>query len=99
MNKMLRSKWLQAILFGLALLPTRLLAVEGSGQAIVIVADSRRYTGWQAWWTNLYNESHAGFALVTVLVIPTIGLILGKLTGWLLARTGINLKSRELAER
>lgn len=98
MNGILRNRSLRAILLALVLLPARLLAVGGGGDAIVIVADSRRFTGWKAWWTNLYNESHLGFALVTILIIPTVGLILGKLTGWLLARTGINLKTRELAE-
>ena len=98
MNHILRNSTLRAILFALVLLPAQLLAVGGGGDAIVIVADSRRFTGWEAWWTNLYNDSHLGFALITILIIPTVGLILGKLTGWLLARTGINLKTRELAE-
>lgn len=99
MNHILRNRPLPAILLGLALVPARLLAVEGGRDAIVIVADSRRFSGWKAWWTNLYNESHLGFALVTILIIPAVGLIVGMLTGWLLARTGVNLKTRELAER
>jgi len=98
MNHILRNRTLRALLLSSVLLPSQLLAVGGGGDAIVIVADSRRFTGWQAWWTNLYNDSHLGFALITILIIPTVGLILGKLTGWLLARTGINLKTRELAE-
>ena len=98
MKRIWRNKSLQAMLLFLLLLPPRLLAVGGGGDAIVIVADSRRFSGWKAWWTNLYNESHLGFALVTILIIPTVGLILGRLTGWILARTGINLKTRELAE-
>lgn len=81
----------------LALAPFRLLAA-GGGEPVVIVADSRGLSGWSAWWTNLYNESHLLFALLTILIVPTVGLILGKITGWLLARTGINLKARELAE-
>jgi hypothetical protein len=74
------------------------LAVGRAGERIVIVADSRRFSGWKAWWTNLYNEDHLLFALVTIVTIPAIALVLGRLTSWLLARTGINLKSRELAE-
>jgi hypothetical protein len=51
-----------------------------------------------AWWANLYNESHLGFSLVTILLIPTLGTALGILTDFLMSRIGINLKSRTLAE-
>jgi hypothetical protein len=98
MNGILRSRFLRAALVASALVPARVLAVEGGGGSMVIVADSRRYTGWAAWWINLYNDSHLYFALVTILLIPTLALVLGKLTSWLLVRIGINLKSRELAE-
>ena len=69
--------------------------VVGCGR---IVADSRKFTGWQARWANLYNESHFWFALITVIILPVTALILGRVTGWFMARLGINLKSRELAE-
>jgi len=77
-------------------LPAR--AVEG-GARLVYVADSRRFTGWRAWITGVYNESHLYFALLTIVTIPLLGLILGKLTDALMARLGIDLKSRVLAER
>jgi hypothetical protein len=80
----------------LALLPAQ--AAEGGGERIVLVADSRRFAGWMAWWTNLYNESHLWFAVVTVVTIPLLGLVMGKLTEFVLMRIGINLKSRVLAE-
>lgn len=66
--------------------------------AIVIVADSRRFTGVRGWWANLYNESHLLPTLITVLLVPLLGLLLGKLTTLVLARLGINLTSRQLAE-
>jgi hypothetical protein len=81
----------------LILASARALAAEG-GQAIVLVADSRRFTGWKAWWTNLYNESHLYFALLTIIIIPALGLAMGALTDLIMARIGINLKSRVLAE-
>ena len=84
-------------LLAMLLLPVQLLAAESS-DAAVIVADSRKFSGWQAWWANLYNESHFWFALITIIIIPTIALLLGRLTGWLMAHLGINLRSRELAE-
>ena len=70
----------------------------GEGSPIVFVADSRTLTGWRAWCTNLYNENLFYFALLTVVVIPILALILGSATNFLLSRTGINLKSRVLAE-
>ena len=82
----------------LALTPLLARAAGGSAEAIVLVADSRRFTGWRAWWTDLYNESHLYFALLTVVVIPVLGLILGTVTDLMMARLGINLKSRVLAE-
>ena len=80
------------------LLASQALAAPQGDEAIVIVADSRRFTGWKAWWTNLYNESHLYFALMTIVIIPTLGAILGALTSWLLSRIGIDLRRRELAE-
>jgi hypothetical protein len=91
-------RMLKAAFCWLLLLPATLPAVGSSGETIVIVADSRRFTGWKAWWTNLYNESHALSAILTILILPAIALILGRVTGALMAAIGINLKSRELAE-
>ena len=74
------------------------LAAGGKAEAIVFVADTRRYSGWLAWWTNLYNENLFWFTVITVLVIPAVGATLALLTDFLMARLGINLKSRVLAE-
>ena len=83
----------------LLLLPAQAFAAAASGgEAIVIVADSRRFSGWEAWLTNLYNESLFYFTLVTIVVIPTMGLVLSKLTGFVMTRIGIDLRSRVLAE-
>ncbi len=79
------------------LLLVQLLTAESS-DAAVIVADSRKFTGWQARWADLYNESHFWFAVITVVILPVTALILGRLTGWFMAQLGINLRSRELAE-
>ncbi|MBU1041939.1 MAG: hypothetical protein KKF77_12640 [Proteobacteria bacterium] len=65
---------------------------------IVIVADTRKFTGWEAWWTNLYNESHLYFALLTMALIPTIGVLFGTFADFLMGFIGIDLKSRDLAE-
>jgi len=75
-------------------------AAAGGGKAspIVIVADTRNLSGIRGWWATLYNESHLYFAILTVVLIPIIGVIFGVIADFIMKRTGIDLKSRELAE-
>lgn len=87
--------WIGWLLF-LASLGTA-QAAEG-GSPLVLVVDSRCLTGWQAWWANIYNDSRWYFTLITIAVIPLLGLLMNKLTGWALSLLGINLKSRVVAE-
>ncbi len=96
--KKIWNKMIVIYIFLFVLLPCKVMAAGGGGEAIVIVADTRRFTGWKAWWTNLYNDSHLAFALVTIILIPIIGVIMGVLADFVMARIGIDLKSRELAE-
>jgi len=84
-------------LLAILLLPVQLLAAEPS-DTVVIVTDTRKLHGWEAWWGNLYNESHILFALVTVIIIPVCGVILGLLADLVMSRLGIDLRSRKLAE-
>lgn len=86
------------MLFVFSTIPSIVFAAGGKAENIVIVADTRRFTGWEAWFTDLYNESHFYFTLLTVIVIPVVGLIFGILADIIMARIGIDLKSRELAE-
>jgi hypothetical protein len=79
------------------ILPVRLFAEE-SADAVVIVTDTRKLHGWEAWWGNLYNESHLLFAVVTILIIPLCGVTLGILADLVMSRIGIDLKNRALAE-
>ena len=65
---------------------------------MVVVADSRHLTGIHKWWANLYNQSHLYFALLTVIAIPLAGTVLGLVADFLMARIGIDLKSRKLRE-
>ncbi|MFZ5447180.1 MAG: DVU0150 family protein [Thermodesulfobacteriota bacterium] len=85
------------VLVGL-LSPEMVLAAGPKAAPLVVVADTRKFTGWEAWWTNLYNESHLYFALLTVVLIPIIGLIFGVLADLIMSHIGIDLKSRDLAE-
>ena len=78
--------------------PAIVLAAGPKATPLVIVADTRKFSGWEAWWTNLYNESHLYFTLLTVAIIPIVGVIFGTIADLIMSRIGIDLKSRELAE-
>jgi len=84
----------------LLLSPVRLFAAGGADlpELMVLVADTRKFKGWEAWWGNLYNEGHLVFALVTTITIPVAGVILGLLADVVMSRIGIDLKNRALAE-
>ncbi len=82
----------------LILFPGLVLAAAEKAAPLVIVADTRKFTGWEAWWTNLYNESHLYFTLLTVIIIPLVGVIFGTIADLAMSRIGLDLKSRELAE-
>ncbi len=93
---------MKALLTGIVTLmllaPAAAFAAGGGGAPIVMVADSRKLTGIMAWWANLYNESHLYFTILTVILIPLIGVIFGVLADIIMHFIGIDLKSRELAE-
>jgi len=81
--------------------PAQLFAAGGGADMpdlMVLVADTRKVSGWEAWWGNLYNEGHLAFAVATVIIIPVVGLILGLLADMVMSHLGIDLKSRALAE-
>jgi hypothetical protein len=82
----------------LFLLAAPLLSAAESARTIVIVADSRKFHGLRAWWANLYNDSHLHFALLTVVLVPLAGAILGSLADLVMSRLGINLRFRSLWE-
>ncbi len=97
----MRKLWAKIASFGvmiLLLLPELVLAAGPKAAPLVIVADTRKFTGWEAWWTNLYNESHIYFALLTIVIIPTIGVLFGTIADLVMKHIGLDLKSRELAE-
>lgn len=98
----MRKLWSKILGLGTALfllLPSMALAAGGpSGPPMVIVADTRKLSGIMAWWANLYNESHLYFTILTVILIPVIGVIFGVIADIVMTHIGIDLKSRELAE-
>lgn len=93
--KYLSVPWKRSLVF---LLAAPLLSAAETAGAIVIVADTRKLEGLRAWWGNLYNDNHLHFALMTVVLIPLVGVILGTLADLVMGRLGIDLKSRALRE-
>lgn len=93
--KHLKFHWKRPLLL---LLVAPLLSAAETVQTMVIVADSRKLQGVRLWWANLYNDNHLHFALMTVILIPLAGAFLGILADLVMARIGIDLKSRALRE-
>ncbi|WP_176632349.1 DVU0150 family protein [Desulfolutivibrio sulfoxidireducens] len=96
--KALWKKMTVALTAMFLLMPMAAFAAGGGGAGIVIVADTRKLTGVMAWWSNLYNESHLYFTLLTIVIIPTVGVIFGVLADIVMHFVGIDLKHRDLAE-
>jgi len=97
----MRKLWARIMGLGvmaILLLPEIAAAAGPKAAPLVIVADTRKFSGWEAWWTNLYNESHLYFALLTVVIIPIVGLMFGILADIIMGKIGLDLHSRELAE-
>jgi hypothetical protein len=92
------SKIMGLGVMALLLLPEIVAAAGPAAAPLVIVADTRKFTGWEAWWTNLYNESHILFALLTIIIIPVVGLMFGLIADVVMNWIGLDLKHRELAE-
>lgn len=97
----MRGIWIKltALLsFLFILLPGKALAAGPAAELVVVVADTRRFTGAMAFWTNMYNDSHLIFAIATIIIIPVVGVIMGVIADIVMSRIGIDLKHRELAE-
>ena len=96
-----RCLWIWAISLALTIpvfLPSLALAAKKKAN-VVIVADTRKLDGILYWWAEMYNESHLLFAIMTMIIIPFVGCVLGWLADIVMTHIGIDLKHRELAEK
>ena len=75
MNRILTKITGMALFLGV-MLPELALAAAEKAAPLVLVADTRKLTGLMRWWADLYNESHLWFTVLTVVLIPLIGLCL-----------------------
>lgn len=97
----LRSLWLWVMGFAImapAFMPSIVMAAKKKAD-VVIVADTRKLDGLLYWWAEMYNESHFFFAILTMVIIPILGCILGWIADIVMNHIGIDLKHRELAEK
>jgi hypothetical protein len=97
MNRILTKITGMALFLGV-MLPELALAAAEKAAPLVLVADTRKLTGLMRWWADLYNESHVWFTVLTVVLIPLIGLCFGVIADIVMSHIGIDLKSRDLAE-
>jgi hypothetical protein len=97
MKKILTKITGMALFLGV-MLPELALAAAEKAAPLVLVADTRKLTGIMKWWADLYNESHLWFTVLTVVLIPVIGLAFGVIADIVMSHIGIDLKSRDLAE-
>ena len=97
----MRRLWAKIVGLGvlaILMLPEIVAAAGPAAAPLVMVADTRKFTGWEAWWTNLYNESHLYFALLTIVIIPLVGLMFGLIADVVMNWIGLDLTHRDLAE-
>jgi len=90
--------WITGSALLVTVLPSLALAAKKSAD-VVIVADTRKLDGILYWWAEMYNESHFFFAILTMIIIPIVGVIFGWLADLVMSHIGIDLKHRELAEK
>lgn len=91
-----RGHWTALATLALLLLPAIAEAAGGGKlENVIIVSDTRDLKGIMAWWGDLYNHSHVYFTVLTVVLIPTIGVIFGMVADLVMHTIGIDLKSRK----
>ena len=81
----------------LVLLPTIAEAKKALSH-VVIVADTRKLSGIELWWAQMYNDNHLYFTILTIIIIPLTGCIFGILADLVMNHIGIDLKHRKAAE-
>ena len=96
--KKLKGLYFTVLAACLMLLPTLASAAGGPVAPITIVSDTRKLDGILLWWGNIYNESHVEFTILTCVLIPVMGCVLGFAADIVMGWTGIDLKKRSLAE-
>lgn len=100
MEEGMRRRWISmgGALAILSALPGLALAAGEKAVDLVVVADTRMLSGWNAYFATLYNEDMVLFAVWAVVLTTAMGMGLGILMDFIMKRTGIDLTSRKLVE-
>jgi len=80
------------------LIPETVWAAEKEGKLLVHVCDTRGLSGIFLYFGNMYNTNLLMFGIWTVVVVTAMGSALGFGMDIIMARTGLDLTSRELEE-
>jgi hypothetical protein len=96
--KKVKGLYLTVLAACLALAPGLASAAGGGAAPISIVSDTRKLDGILKWWGTIYNDSHVEFTLLTCVMIPLVGCVLGFAADYMLHWIGLDLTKRELAE-
>ncbi len=82
------------LLSSLVLFPVNLLASEEKTQPLSFIANTEGLSGFMLWYATLYNTNKLYCALVTIIILPVIGLILAKIADIIIGKIGLDLRSR-----
>jgi hypothetical protein len=83
---------------GLVWMPAWVWASGEAATNLVVVADSRRVSGVMKYFSDLYNTNIWLYAVWAVVLTVIMGSTLGFLMDFIMARTGLDLKSRKIVE-
>ena len=92
------SRVMTTVISCMFLWPVFAMAAGGEATNIVVVADTRRVTGFLKYLSNLYNTDIWMFAVWAVVLTVVLGCALGFLMDFIMERTGLDLKSRKIIE-
>ncbi len=63
------------------------------GDNIVVVADTRKTHGWEAWCASLYNGSHVMFSIAVVIFVSILGVLVSTVVDRIMAKLGIDART------
>lgn len=67
-----------------------------SAEPLSLIANTKGLSGFWLWYATLYNTNKLYCALVTIVIVPVTGLILGTIANLIMSRIGIHLKAKKL---
>ncbi|MFN3534655.1 MAG: DVU0150 family protein [Desulfatiglandales bacterium] len=93
------KRLLALVLSFILLMPSLAFAGGEKAGALVVVADTRKVdSAIMKYFSDLYNTNITLFAVWAVIFTAVYGVLLGLIMDFVMARIGIDLKSRKLVE-